>query len=184
MWGSTTAPTEMELELQQTAVGPKPTAVGLQLTAVGCNRRGLGCNRPQNRRAAPKHQKKNSALRDHPAARPAFVEVEAHALAHVSKGGRDRLACLRGAQRSHTKRMHWLSLLHPSECTSVPAPVPEWMCADRFFSSRLVRHVSCWSRRLQDRHTPKGGQGVGSACAAFGRWGCWAQAPWIPPQPH
>ena len=53
IWGSTRAPTEMELALQL-------TAFGLQLTAVGCNRRWLGCNGLQNWRAVLK-QKKTSA---------------------------------------------------------------------------------------------------------------------------
>ena len=42
IWGSTTAPTEMELELQLTAVGLRLTAVGLRLTAVGLHLTAVG----------------------------------------------------------------------------------------------------------------------------------------------
>ena len=58
-WGSTRGPTEIELELQ-------PTAVGLQPTAVGCNRRRRGSS-PKGR---PLSNKKGSlSLRGRPGLR-------------------------------------------------------------------------------------------------------------------
>ena len=129
---STRAPTEIELELQLTAVslqltavGLRPTAVSLKPTAVGCNRRRLGCNQPQNWRAVAKQEKISAclgtALLGIGARRDGQATVQGQGQGRVQNPARkDAAACFRNPTCS-PPRNHWGGILRGEAAASAPA---------------------------------------------------------------